>query len=204
MTEGVSELAGDVVDVGEADKGRPPRPPDDPVVAPKGWTYDSKSKTWRPALRAVRRSEEEGEGAAVGTEPGRSTVERPDPDPARFAGRDGSGAGGARELSAEDKEEIKSLLGLAGLVVFTPIARADPHCGGALVEASTEIFEKLVPIIAKSDRVSRWMTVAGGFGDWIGLAVALKPVAMAVVEHHIFKTVGAEDQEAEDFARYVS
>ena len=204
MAEGVSELGGDVVDVGEADKGRPPRPPEDPVVAPKGWTYDAKGRTWRPAKRATRRSDEDPAAVAAGTDPPHSAADL-DPEPARFTpGRSGSGADGPRELSAADKDEIKALLGLAGLVVFTPIARADPHCGGALVDASTEIFERLVPLIARSERVTRWMTAAGGFGDWIGLAVALKPVAMAVVEHHVFKTVGNEEVAEEDFARYVS
>lgn len=215
MAEGVSELDGKPVDVGEGEKGRPPRPPDDPVAAPKGWIYDAKAKKWRPAKRVVRRPAEDGqEDQGAGTEPPQPSGEW-DPDPARFAGETGGGRSSAPvdpnrperpdkpvTLSDADKEEMKSLLALAGLFVFTPIANADPYCGGALVDHSTEIFEKLIPIIAKSERVTKWMTTAGGFGDWLGLAAALKPVAIAVAQHHVFKTVGHEDEDEEDLSRY--
>lgn len=88
------------------------------------------------------------------------------------------------------------------------MARADPICGAAALDNWDQISEKLVPIIARSAKMTDWATKAGGLRDWLGLASALAPVGEAVVRHHVFHTVSAspddEEPELEDFSGYVS
>lgn len=116
-----------------------------------------------------------------------------DPDPARLReGTDTKRPTLVREVPQDVKDDLAAVIGMLGMVVLTPIAQADPICGGALVANWQNTVEASVPLIARSERVVGWMTTAGGLRDWIGLGVALQPVVSAVWAHHVTKTVHIE------------
>lgn len=204
MAEGVID-GGQVVDVGVMDRGRPPEPPPDPDRAPHGWTLDRKTKTWRPKKRAGRNRKDNGEhqaddqpAAAAADEGGGWQAER-DPEPARMhEDAEPRKPSIVREIPQEIKDDLAAMVGLLGMVVLEPIARADPICGGALVDNWERVTDATIPLLIRSPTIVGWMTTAGGLRDWIGLGIALRPVITAVWSHHVTKTVHLQPPEGED------
>lgn len=214
MPEGVAEADGGVVDVGAGERGRPPKPADDPVMAPKGWRWDSKKRDWVPAKRVTRRTDDGPDPAWADAGDDGWRADR-DPDPAHLddgGSRKGSDKDRDRppsgSLSEEDADDLQAVLALAGALMLPTVARIDPVCGGAAVDSWDKVSEKLVPIIARSKSMTEWATKAGGLRDWLGLAAALQPVGEAVLRHHVFHTIHADDDVAdgelvdEDFSAY--
>ncbi|TNC19056.1 hypothetical protein [Amycolatopsis alkalitolerans] len=213
MGEGVID-SGQRVDVGVADRRKPPQPPPDPDRAPHGWTWDSKAGHWRPKKRPGRGGRlkpsdqssstppEDEAPAAADDSPdsggGGWQAER-DPEPARL--REDSGRDSkrhlqvVREVPQEVKDDLAAMIGLLGMVILEPIARADPICGGAMIDNFERITDAAVPLIVRSPRVVDWMTAAGGLRDWVGLGIAFRPVLGAVWAHHVAHTVHLEQPE---------
>lgn len=216
MPEGVVD-SGTVVDVGVRQRGRPPEPPPDPVRAPNGWTFDRPDKVWRPAKRRGRKGSasnvvENREPAEV-SEPaeGGWQAER-DPEPAHL-GENNKPPQEQLEpakVSPEVHDELFGLIGLIGTMVLPAVEKIDPHCGGALTASFGRIAEATVPLLCRSQRVVSWMTSASGLRLWIGLGIAVAPVAKAVVQHHVTKTVRIEETEQgpmavqEDWSAYTA
>lgn len=193
MPEGVVD-SGRIVAAGVDARNRPPR--ERPADVPEDWVRDRKTGEWRaPRKRGPKGRSLDVENLDVETssddEPAGWGAER-DPEPARLTG-DTPAPPDEPKDAKQVKEDLQGILGLVGLVVLPPIARADPHCGGVLVDNFDNIADKCVPLIARSPRLVRWLTSAGGARDWVMLGVALRPVASAVVAHHITKTVQLEE-----------
>ena len=205
MAEGVID-DGQRVDVGVADRGRPPEPPPDLERAPHGWTLDRKTREWRTKKRAGRSrksvDEHQAEDAppAADGENGRFgdgwQAER-DPEPARLSEKPRSAPREReqRTVPTSVRDDLMGALGLIGAIVLPPVMRADPHCGGALADNWERIAEATVPLLCRSTAVVEWMTSASGLRDWIGLAIALSPVGTAILQHHVTKTVRLEETE---------
>lgn len=133
-----------------------------------------------------------------------------DPDPAWIRGKDKEP--GARpdkqpdkqpwdpkSVPAEVRDDIGGMLGLVATVLLPPLEKADPHCGGALADSFDRIVDKAIPLVCRSERVVKWMQAeGGGFMDWIGFAIACGPVARAVAEHHIVRTVEVVEEKDEE------
>lgn len=197
MAEGVID-DGQVVDVGVADRGRPPEPPPDPERAPHGWTLDRKTREWRPKKRAGRSRKPAEEHQAEDAPPAEDgwQAER-DPEPARLSEKQRSAPKEReqRTVPTTVKDDLMGALGLIGAIVLPPVMRADPHCGGALADNWERIAEATVPLLCRSNAVVEWMTSASGLRDWIGLAIALSPVGKAILQHHVTKSVHLEQTE---------
>ena len=86
-------------------------------------------------------------------------------------------------------EDLAAAMGLVGMVLLPFGEKLDPYCGAALTGSWERVSEACVPLLMRSERVVKFMTTAGGLGDWVGLAIALKPLGEAIVKHHITKTV---------------
>lgn len=193
MAEGVAD-GGRVAGTGHGPRISPQRP--DGV--PGDWVRDRASKQWRPPRRPGPKPAEPDPGAGDG---GRWEAER-DPGAARLRD-DQAGSGsppGGKPLPADEiGEDLAAAMGLIGMIVLPVGERIDPYCGAALTGCWERVSEACVPLLMRSDWAVRFMTTAGGIGDWFGLALALQPVGEAFVKHHVTKTVQiipAEDGKA--------
>lgn len=194
MPEGVLE-GGQVIDVGVDQKGqRPPPPPDDPHVAPKGWRWARDQEAWVPRKRAPRTLGTVGGGPGEAEDDGKKS---PPEDSAWATGPDGRERHelpeGPVDLTPEQRDEVVAMLELFALPFYGLPAR-DPYCGQALVDAWPEIRERSLPLIARSPALVEWLTKAGGFRDWLMFANAIRPVATAVVRHHVVRTVVLDEE----------
>ena len=96
-------------------------------------------------------------------------------------------------LGKKQKEDIEGQVGLVLTFASMLWAAADPICAGAVAENADQICEKMIPIICKSPRVVQFMLSNGGLLDWLGLAIALKPVVQTALQHHIFHSINSAD-----------
>lgn len=182
----------------------PESPPAAGPDAPRGWVWQRKEHRWSPRQRGpVLWSAGDGSdsapaeaAAADGPRAGDRPQRDPDPSWMRDDGKKQQEQQEAKKrfdpksVPAGVRDDIGGALGLAATVLLPPIERADPHCGGAIGDNFDRIIEKAIPLICRSERIVNWMQAeGGGFMDWLGLAIALGPVAKAVAEHHIVKTV---------------
>jgi hypothetical protein len=70
----------------------------------------------------------------------------------------------------------------------------DPICGAEFMERTDKIAEKLVPLIAKNAKLLKFFTAESGVSNAIELAIVLAPIATSVVKHHVFKTIGHDEE----------
>ena len=220
MAEGLLAPGGKIAGGIHDDPDSPPAPD---ASAVRGWTWNRKGRNWMPRQRGPvlfqdlprpgRDSSPDGSDglrqgsdspAAAGTGPG------PDRDPEPGWMRDDSDSKpkapsfDPSKVSREVRDDISGMCGLVGMALLPPLVRADPVCGGAFAENFDRLVEKAVPLICRSERVVRWMTAdMGGLGDWIGLGVALAPVAGAFMQHHVLKTVEVAEVENEQTGQTV-
>jgi hypothetical protein len=190
MGEGVADNSGTVV--GEpafTDRGQEPAA--DPVHAPHGWTWDRADKRWRPSKQSPRRGPKAQRppdsapapdaGAGRDPDPGWLSRDREDPRPARLRMED---------IPRQVTDDIAGLAGLVGTPILAVLQQADPYCGTALAQSYEGIVDATIPLICRSEKVVAYFT--GDKSDWLlwgKLAMALAPVARAVTEHHIIRTV---------------
>ena len=202
MPEGIVD-SGRVIDAGVDARRRPPR--ERPADVPEDWVRDRKTGTWRePRKRGPKRRElEQLDEVPAGdvAEPESWSAER-DPEPARLSGESNAPAT-LPKTEKEALEDAAAVLGLGELFLLAPLARVDPYCAGALADNYANVVDKSLPLIARSPRLLRWLSAAGGGKDWIMFAAALKPVATAVVAHHVTKTVHLDgDEPGVDVSQY--
>lgn len=207
MAEGVADSSGNIRDTGVSES-RPPEPPADPVMAPKGWTWDRKTRDWVPRKRAAPTS---SGGAEPGAAPNpayrdaederhlqqladefNAQVEAGDPDPGWF--RDEQQPGDDEplfEVDAAGRRDIHALIALFYTVPAELLVVADPYCFEPLGTKKTtdDITAAVTDIVCASPRIAAWAASASGLMPWLKLAVALKPVGLAALHHHILRDV---------------
>lgn len=172
-------------------------PPDDPVLAPKGWTWNRSARQWKARRRVIA-------GQVITGQPSQQQQQEPhqqdtaatagnDPDPGWM--QDGKPAGRKRRQSIEDvpKETVDDMAGLAGLVgapVLAMLQQADPYCGSILAQNYEPIVDAVLPLLCRSEKITSYF--AGDKSDWLlwgKLAMALAPVGRAILEHHVIRSV---------------
>jgi len=219
VAEGVA-VAGKVISGGVHDDPDVAPPPS--AEAPKGWTWARGSKAWVPKVRGpvvwqpdapaapARGLLERGPWAKKPQEPP-ADPEPPadddtrDPDPA-WMGDDGGSRSETRpietfKLDPESKADIKALIALAYTVPGETLPLVDPYCFGPLAqpETATGIIDAISDIVYGSPRVAAWAASAAGLMPWIKLGIALKPVFINVLHHHITRSVEVEvDRDARE------
>jgi hypothetical protein len=187
MAEGVS-TGGTITGEGTWDNPRK-APPDDPVTAPHGWTWDRGNRRWRPRKTAGRAG---NATAAPGPadQPGAG-------DPAPGWAGDGPpspGPGDPRpafeDIPQAVKDDIAGFAGLVGAPVLALLEAADPYCGSALAQSFEPIVDACLPLMCRSEKIVKYFT--SDMSDWMlwgKLAMVLAPVGRAVWEHHVTRTV---------------
>jgi hypothetical protein len=176
---------------------RSAKPDADPVVAPYGWAWDRSPGRWRPALKRgnYRRASENAPGPeSVSSETGSAgqadSGVRRDPDPAWFAEKPADAPRPGGEVPAQVVNDIAGFAGLVGTPLLAMLRSADPYCGEALAQNYERVVDATLPLLLRSERVVKYFT--GDKSDWLlwgKLAMALAPVARAVVDHHVLRTV---------------
>lgn len=81
----------------------------------------------------------------------------------------------------------------------------DPLCAAAMLDNAENIAAKAMPLIARSPAALAWFLGSGApWMDWLGLALALQPVAQTIWSHHVTKTLDhdAEEGYGADFSQY--
>lgn len=217
MAEGVA-VGGKTVAAGVYNNPDSPPPPD-AERAPKGWTWRRGTGQWEPSRRMARgrgavpasvTPETPAQGspaaAAAVTGPGPEAEAGPgpgDPDPAPGWARGELGDQGAAaagpgegdrtpfdEVPAKVKDDITGLIGLCAVPILSLVQTLDPYCGGVLADTLDPAVEAALPLICRSSRVVAYFADEGA--DWLlwaRLAMALRPVGVAIAEHHIFGRV---------------
>jgi hypothetical protein len=110
-----------------------------------------------------------------------------DPDPARLP----TSAAVVTEMrvSRAVQRDIAGKTAFWLLILADTWAIADPYCARALGEAVPGIARKAAPVMCHSPQLVEWFGRASGFMEVTELLMALKPVAVAVVAHHVTKSV---------------
>jgi hypothetical protein len=75
-----------------------------------------------------------------------------------------------------------------------PWMRVDPYCGGAYADSIDRIAVKLAPILCLSPQVVTWFTKSSVFFMWTELLMACRPVAEAVIAHHVTRRITINNQ----------
>lgn len=132
--------------------------------------------------------------------------------------RRGSQAKPAGQTEPDIKVTPKVIGDIEGKLAFwlgltaEPWAVADPYCGKAYADQVPEIAKKLAPIVCQSPDLVRWFSKSSTFIMWTELGIAVRPVATAVIKHHVTKTVKLDEKGATvavpaggvDFSAYAS
>ena len=199
----------DVLELDLTDKANPP--PDDAVKAPHGWMWDRPRKTWRPRKAPAKGGwgyhrgsigngkVAETDKADVDMGPFERDIAGDDPAPS-YASRPAPKVPKVPpKVTAKTKGDMTAAVGMVGMIVLPPLAAKDPYCGGALTENFQAIADALVPLLCRSQKVVSFFTEdASDWMLWFKLAIALAPVAVAVGQHHILKTVKIKERLDDD------
>jgi hypothetical protein len=199
MPEGVAAAGGRIVgDAAYEDRNSPPAA--DPGKAPYGWMWDRSEHRWRakkPAGRAAWKAKQQAE-AGPPPEPVSSSGEihqgDRDPDPSWFGEQQGKDDGKKRRsISDVPRETVSDMAGFAGMVgapLLAMLQQIDPYCGTALANSYGEVVDAVLPLLCRSEKVVEWFSADKS--DWLlwgKLALALRPFAQAVLQHHVFRSV---------------
>lgn len=197
MPEGIVD-DGTLADSGHA-SGRSQSSRQRPDDVPASWVWDRQDKRWREPRKPGPRAADDVDSDAGG-DPGDGGW-RADRDPrASHLGAERDDDRGDRpEISDSVRDDVEGLLALLALPVGALAERRDPYCGAVFADSMPAIVTAAAPIVCKSERVVAWLTAgSGGLMDWIGLARALAPVAGAVLQHHVLRTVELDEDQADE------
>jgi hypothetical protein len=118
----------------------------------------------------------------------------------------------APKVTKAIRDDITGKIAFWLMIPAEPWLRVDPYCGGAYADNVDQIAIKLAPILCLSPEVVRWFSKSSTFILWTELAMACRPVAEAVIAHHVTRriTVNSQGQPVEnpgggmDFSAYSS
>jgi hypothetical protein len=94
------------------------------------------------------------------------------------------------DVPAEVKDDITGLVGLVAMPILSLWTAVDPYCGAVATEVLDPGMQAALPLICRSSKIVAYF--ADESNDWLlwgKLAIALKPLGVAVVEHHILGRV---------------
>jgi len=202
MPEGLL-VAGAVTGAVHDDPDRQPPPGPD---ARRGWTWDRKGKKWSPRQRGPiiwKEDSDAGPDQDAGERGGRGADDaaadsghQADPEPSWLGDDDEGGKPpGDGKLKFDDvpkqvKDDIAGFAGLIGTPLLAMLQQADPYCGTILAQSFENVIDATLPLICRSSRIVKYFSQDDT--DWLlwgKLAMALKPFAQAVIQHHILRTV---------------
>jgi hypothetical protein len=197
MAEGVKSAAGTIAESEPSSSpNRPPEPDPDPELAPRGWRYDTGSRQWVARLSPGRKKKNRSapDTTGDGTEGGQSPGQERDPDPAWMRNGDPEPLPPGKlkfgDVPEQVKDDIAGMAGLIGIPILSLLQQVDPYCGSALMQNYEPVVDAALPLLCRSRKIVDYFT--GDKSDWLlwgKLALALKPVGQAVLEHHVFRTV---------------
>jgi hypothetical protein len=167
--------------------------------APRGWTWNRQARSWKPKVRgrilwfegntgsppdAVRDDMQDTDGFTGSTpDPGPSWMDEPAPP-----------AVDKFQPDPRQRADIKALIALLYTVPAETLPLADPYCFAPLQErdTATGVIDAVADIVSASPTVAKWAVSASGLMPWVKLAIALKPIAVNVLHHHITHSVEVE------------
>jgi hypothetical protein len=65
------------------------------------------------------------------------------------------------------------------------VGLVDDYCGNSILENTPQISKALTPILCQSPGVVAWFTRTSNVMLYVNLAMAMAPVAMAIMNHHL-------------------
>lgn len=86
-----------------------------------------------------------------------------------------------KRVQADIEGKIAFMLSTTGMAVGMP----DPVCGNAILENTPAIAKALTPIICQSPAIVTWFQKTSNFMLYVNLAMAVAPVVVAVMNHHL-------------------
>lgn len=201
MAEGVRTASGSVTESRPSSSGSkreiPPEPEANSELAPRGWRFDKMKWQWVPRLAPGRKVDKQypatsyprkGEPAFVMGTP--DDAPQGDPDPGWMTDDDSP----KKKTRMEDipkkvLDDIAGTAGLVGIPILSFLQQVDPYCGSALASQYEQIIGACMPLICRSEKIVKYFSGESDLMIWLGLGMALKPVATAVWQHHIARSV---------------
>lgn len=132
-----------------------------------------------------------------------NTLDGPDPKAKRPEDKGKAKAAPAVRVPPHVRKEITEKLGAMVEFFTVGLSLRDAYCADALDEQREEIVARLVAVICKRPHMVRWFTEGADYQDWLMLATALQPVAVAFWSHHVSKDRGG-DVDEQDVSRYAA
>jgi hypothetical protein len=100
----------------------------------------------------------------------------------------------APKVTKAVRDDITGKVAFWLMLPAEPWMRVDPYCGGAYADSIDQIAVKLAPILCLSPQVVTWFTKSSVFFMWTELLMACRPVAEAVIAHHVTRRITIDSQ----------
>lgn len=150
-------------------------------------------------LRALLEPEEPEPGAQEGGE----QLLAADPDPGwedpglgeRLAAAAKGKGGPPPQVSRAVRKDVTAKVALMGTMLTGAWMLRDPLCGQVAQDQVPAVSEALADILCDSPDVVRWFTSGGNYLKWLNLLMACQPIVAAVMAHHVFHSVGTEEEQ---------
>jgi hypothetical protein len=127
-----------------------------------------------------------------------------DPEPAHLTGttrrrgqrkpRQPASEQPAPKVTKAVRDDITGKVAFWLMLPAEPWMRVDPYCGGEYANNVDQIAVKLAPILCLSPQVVQWFTRSSVFFMWTELLMACRPVAEAVIAHHVTRRIAVNSQ----------
>jgi hypothetical protein len=127
-----------------------------------------------------------------------------DPEPAHLTGttrrrgqrkpRQPASEQPAPKVTKAIRDDITGKVAFWLMLPAEPWMRVDPYCGGEYANNVDQIAVKLAPILCLSPQVVQWFTKSSVFFMWTELLMACRPVAEAVIAHHVTRRIAINSQ----------
>lgn len=125
----------------------------------------------------------------------------PDPAPKRSS-RPRREAPAAPKITIAAKKEARETI---EALVELPIElwkRRDPHCAGVAEEQRDDIVDAFTAFVCKRPAWLAALTDLGMSGDWLKIVKATYPLVMAIVAHHVTRSVRDDEGGEDDLSAY--
>jgi hypothetical protein len=100
----------------------------------------------------------------------------------------------APKVTKAVRDDITGKVAFWLMLPAEPWMRVDPYCGGEYANNVDQIAVKLAPILCLSPQIVQWFTRSSVFFMWTELLMACRPVAEAVIAHHVTRRITLSSQ----------